>query len=114
MGYVEAFAYVEELFSEAIVISTPAQINQNGVYLLFDGARSINAAQDELFFVLVVAANSYAKQNGAMAKIDEIRNKTLETFKYASIKFGGVEALTFETGTLYLVAYKFSLEIDIG
>jgi hypothetical protein len=109
MGYVEAFALVESYVPEAIIVATPAQINQNGIYLLFDGARPMSVVQDKVHFTIVVAANSYKKENGVMSIVDDLH---IRSFAHSKIEWQEVKALAFENTQLYFVACNIRVEID--
>lgn len=109
MGYVEAFGDVETLFPEAIVLSAPELIKQAGTYLLFDGAKSLSAAEDTLFFSIAIAANSYTKSNGVMQKADDFRRRCIPSTK---IKFNDIKALSFENSSLYIVACRVVYNLD--
>ena len=111
MGYVDAFRAVESTYTEAIVLSQGKDINQSGVYLFFEGSVANNAVQDTLSFSVVVAANTYVGENGAMAKVDEIRLKAL-TCPF-DIEFKRCRGVNFENSSLYLVACELTIQINI-
>lgn len=111
MGYVEAFRAVESTFSEAIVLSKRDQINQNGVYLFFEGSSSSNPIIDTLSFTVAVVAHSYVGENGVMGKVQELRLKALNSC--FDIEFKKCRGVDFENSSLYVVAMEFSLEINI-
>lgn len=113
MGYVAAFLKVEEIFPEAKTIASPTQIKQDGIYLLFDGSKALNLAEDEIYFTLAVCANSYTKENGVMPKVDELRKTALEAFSTNDIRWKEIKALSFEGSTLYLVVCSFTFKIEI-
>jgi hypothetical protein len=109
MGYVEAFANVEAYVPEAITVASGAEIKQNGIYLLFDGAKPFSIVEDKVHFTIVVAANSYKKENGVMGVVDDLRKRS---FKHDKIAWQEVKALAFENTQLYFVACKIGVEID--
>ena len=109
MGYVEAFEVVEAYVPEAIVVASGAEIKQNGIYLLFDGAKPFSVVEDKVHFTIVVAANSYTRGNGVMGAVDDLR---IRSFKHAKIDWQEVKALAFENTQLYFVACNIRVEID--
>lgn len=109
MGYVEAFGNVEAYVPEAITVASGAEIKQNGIFLLFDGARPFSVVRDKVRFTIVVAANSYTKQNGVMGIVDDLRARS---FSHAKIEWQEVKALAFENTHLYFVAISIQVEID--
>ena len=109
MGYVEAFEVVEAYVPEAIVVASGAEIKQNGIYLLFDGAKPFSVVEDKVHFTIVVAANSYTRENGVMGVVDDLRKRS---FAHAKIDWQEVKALVFENAQLYFVACNIRVEID--
>lgn len=113
MGYVEAFEKASSTFPNAIEIASPSQIKQNGLYLLFDGSKSFNTVKDELFFSLVIAANSYTKENGVMQKVDELRITSNEAFAEHEIRWLEIKAISFAGSELYFMECRFKMTISI-
>ena len=56
MGYLEATKAMESTFTEAIVITNGSQINQNGIYIFYDGSVANNQIEDTLSFTVAVAS----------------------------------------------------------
>jgi len=75
MGYVDAFSAVSGSFIEAIVVAHPSLVNQNGVYILFNGSRAADKAQDEISFLLILAANSFVGENSLLELIDDAQER---------------------------------------
>lgn len=111
MGYVEAFKAIESTFTEAIVISDGSKINQNGVYIFYNGSKPDNKVTDILSFAVVVAANSYTKENNVMEKVNEMRLLALDSV--FDIDFKGSKGVSFENSSLYIVALEFTIKINV-
>lgn len=109
MGYVEAFAKVGELFGEAKPITHPSFIKQDGIYLLFDGSKSISGARDKLYFTIAIAANSLKGENSVMGKVDEFRSLVIGE---SLLDWEETKSVSFETSTLYIVACSIVYNLD--
>lgn len=110
MGYVDAFKAVSATFSEAVSISHPSLINQNGSYILFNGSKAVDGVQDELSFLLVIAANSFVGDNGLLGMIDEAQMRVRKSPFDMSI----TSATRAELGnnTLYSAALNIKIKIN--
>lgn len=110
----EVLEEIKTKFPDAISINSIESINQNGLYLLFDGCENINPKKDNAKFALVLAANSLEADN--FAAIEEIQTIRTELFKYGVQKgqsyYKQIKSAKFEGSTLYLYAIIFEIEID--
>jgi hypothetical protein len=115
MDIVGAYELLKSEFSEAIVISAITQINQNGVYLYFDGMSSVSSTKDKASFVVVVAGNSLTgNANSALTLVADIRERLFKLgIKEAKNYFKGVKAAQFEGSTLFLYAVLLEIDIEI-
>ncbi|EJP75818.1 hypothetical protein [Campylobacter sp. FOBRC14] len=109
------FEKIKDAFSNAICINAIESINQNGLYLVFDGCENISPAKDKAKFALVLAANSLEADNfAALGELEAIRTKL---FKQAANNgenwYKQIKAAKYEGSTLYLYAVLFEVEIDI-
>lgn len=111
MGYLEAIKAMESTFTEAIVITNGSQINQNGIYIFYDGSVADNIVEDTLSFTVAVAANTMTKENGAMSKVDELRKKAIDS--NFDIDFKRSKGVSFENSSLYIVALEFTIKINL-
>ena len=111
MGYLEAFKAIESTFIEAIVVSDGGKINQNGTFIFYNGSKPENKVIDVLSFTVAIAANTYSQENGAMKKVDEMRELGLNSV--FDIDFKGSKGVSFENSSLYIVALEFTIKINL-
>jgi len=111
MGFVEAFKCVESLFTEAISISNPSLIDQNGVYLIFNNSKPTSLVEDRVSFILVLVANSFTGENGLSVLMDEYRNKIISN--PFDIRVDGVSRAELLSSTLFSVAINISIMVNM-
>lgn len=114
MKLLEAFAALKSTFPTAVEISSIQQVNQNGLYLYFDGIKNSTPGEDSASFVLLVAGNSLNKDAAsALAKIEEVRT-TLFELGVANMDnyFRGVKAAEFTGSSLFVYAVLISIKIQ--
>jgi len=111
LGYLKAFKAIFSTFKEAIVVTNVNFINQNGVYIFFDGSVANNKVEDTLSFSVAVASHTLTKENGAMRKVDELRLQALNS--NFDIDFKRCKAVSFESSSLYIVALEFTIKINV-
>lgn len=109
MGYVDAFTAVSGTFTEAVPVSHPSLVNQNGSYLLFGGAKAVDGVQDEIRFLLILAAHSFVGENSLLGLIDEaqmrVRKSPFEMHIMSSTR------AEIGNNTLYSVVLDIKVEI---
>jgi len=110
MGYVDAFSAISGTFSEAVAVSHPSLVNQNGSYILFNGSNAIDKVQDEISFLLILAANSFVGENGLLAVVDEAQKRVRKSPFDMSIS----SSTRAEIGnnTLYSVVLNIKIKIN--
>jgi len=112
----EAFALLKEKFPKAIDVSNPEKINQNGLYLYFDGSSPVSPAADAAHFVLLLAGNSLSAKGDAdiLTELMSLREKILTLCVNAkNSRFKGIKAATFEGSSLFMYAILVDLEITV-
>ena len=111
MGYLKAIKAMESTFTEAIVITNGSQINQNGIYIFYDGSVANNQIEDTLSFTVAVASNTLTKENGAMHIVDELRKRAIDSS--FEIAFKRSKSVSFGNSSLYIVALEFTIKINL-
>ncbi|WP_170000343.1 hypothetical protein [Campylobacter sp. RM9328] len=110
----EIFELIKNEFDEAITINSIESINQNGLYLIFDGCQKQSAAKDTANFSLVIAANSLEANNFTMLEeLEKLRRKLfVMAAAYGQSWYKDIKAAKFEGSTLYVYVIGFEVEID--
>lgn len=112
----EVVAKIKGKFPSAIEVSNPEKINQNGLYLYFDGITPIDTATDAAHFVLLLAGNTLSAK-GSVGIIEELMRIRGSVFalgiEFRKNCFRGVKAAVFEGSTLFMYAVKLEIEVKI-
>ena len=76
----EAVAKIKEKFPKAIDIGNPEKINQNGLFLYFDGTTPSDLSTDIAHFVLLLAGNSLTSKadDSVINELIRLRKGVLE------------------------------------
>lgn len=111
----EAHSTLKAHFSEAIEIASLQDIEQNGLYIYFDGMSNITTAKDKASFAIVVASNSLTgNTNSALLLVADVRDRLFRlSIKEGKNYFKGVKAAQFEGNTLFLYAVLLEIDIEI-
>ncbi len=112
----EAIAKIKEKFPLVIEVSNPEKINQNGLYLYFDGTSPVNATADAAHFVLLLAGHALSSKNNTsvIEELMRIRKGAFELgIEFRKNCFRGVKAAVFEGSTLFMYALKLEIEVKI-
>lgn len=112
MGYVDKFVRIKEIAGDVIEIYSPKEINQNGVYLYFDGVKSLNILEDILNFSIIAAHNSYVGDGGVLGVVEDIRKRFLECID-EDIVFNNISNVSIEGSILYMARVSFSAKIEV-
>lgn len=112
----EAFAFLKKKFPKLIDVSNPEKINQNGLYLYFDGSSPVSPAADAAHFVLLLVGNSFSGKGDAdvFAELIRIREEILTIcVGVKNARFRGIKTATFEGSSLFMYAILVDLEITV-
>lgn len=111
-----AAAQLMEAFPEARTISAIEQINQNGLYLYFDGASSSSTVQDTARFALVVAQNyiQHSSAPNVLAEVEKVRDMIYQLSLAAGRNFfAGIKSATFSGSMLHLYAVMVEVPLQL-
>lgn len=112
----EVILRIKEKFPTAIEVTSPEKINQNGLYLYFDGTSPIDVATDAASFVLLLAGNTLSAKGGTsvIEELMRIRKGVFELgVEFRKSCFKGIRAVVFEGSTLFMYALKLEVEVKI-
>lgn len=119
MKLTDAAQELQELFPDAITITNPEVIDQNGQYLYFEGLspheNPDNRIEDTGRFVLICAGNSWdGKGDGVLGMVEEARKVLYQKSLDETVNmFRGVKAAVLGGSGLYLYAVLIQIKIEV-
>ena len=107
---VQIYKFLKQIAPEAICISKASP--QGGVYLLFDGIKSVAWKKDRASFRIIFASHSLVDDNfSALSRLDELRQRFIA--KSAIFGEDAISEMKFDGFEDSLFKYSFVVEVDI-
>lgn len=119
MKLTDAAVKLQELFPDAITITNPEVIGQNGQYLYFEGLfpheNPDNLIEDIGRFVLICAGNSWdGKGDGVLGMVENARSTLYQRSLDMDVNmFRGVKSAVLSGSGLYLYAVLIQIKIEV-